>query len=241
MGFYDHYSRLDKVYLLHRKSDAAECIQKFLAWCTAHGVNVKRLHTDNAPEFHVPAVQRLCNHPSNKIRLTSCAPHEPRGNGAMERRWRIRGNDVRAVLHHAGSLADPAKSGSFVHLWWYVLRATVIVSNCTPSGGLSKAPWELFTGRKPSGREHRVLLCLAFYKDVAPASKVHARAHRALHLGRAENQPGYVLFDLQSRKVVVTPHVRFCETIHPGLSKAPVGGEPDADSVFPPPGRSVEK
>ena len=35
-GFHDHYSDLDKDYLLHRKSDAASAIKKFVAFC--HGV-----------------------------------------------------------------------------------------------------------------------------------------------------------------------------------------------------------
>ena len=61
MGFHEHKSGVDKVYILHRKSDAAECILKYLAWCNSHGVKVYRLHTDNAPEFHVASIQSVCN------------------------------------------------------------------------------------------------------------------------------------------------------------------------------------
>ena len=125
-------------------------------------------------------MQQLCR--DRSIRLTSCAPNEPRGNGVMEQRWRIRGNDTRAVLAHTND-ASP-------HLWWYVLRASVIVANTIPAGGETKSPWERFTGRKPSGREHRVLLCLAYYKNMAPASKVHPRAKRALRApSAAANKP----------------------------------------------------
>ena len=105
------------------------------------------------------------------------------------------------------------------------MRASVIVSNSIPAAGNGdKSPWELFTGHKPSGRAHRVLLCLAYYKVVNPSSKVHARARRALHVGRAEDQPGYVLIDSETGRVVVTPHARFCETYFPGFTKAPGGG-----------------
>ena len=52
------------------------------------------------------------------------------------------------------------------------------------------------------------------------------RAKRALHLGMAEDQPGYFVLDLESRKTVVTPHVRFVEDVFPGLSSAPRGVEP---------------
>ena len=37
------------------------------------------------------------------------------------------------------------------------------------------------------------------------------RARRAVHLGRAEDQPAYLLLDIETRSVVVTPHVRFVE------------------------------
>ena len=53
MGFHEHKSKVDKVYLLHRKSDAADCIMKYAAGCESHNVTLYRLHTDNAPEFHV--------------------------------------------------------------------------------------------------------------------------------------------------------------------------------------------
>ena len=80
----------------------------------------------------------------------------------------------------------------------------------------------------------RVLGCLAYYKNVKPANKVAPRAFRALNLGIAEDQPGYVLYDLENAKVVVTPHVRFCETVYPGFSKKPGKGEPTLDEVWPP-------
>ena len=121
IGFHDHYSKVDKVYLLHRKSDATEAFKKYVAWCGSYNVTCYRAHTDNAPEFHVPAIQNFCN--NRGIRLTSCAPNEPRGNGVMERRWRIRGNDTNCAL--IGSNCPPSA-------WWYFFRATTLVANCIP-------------------------------------------------------------------------------------------------------------
>ena len=57
------------------------------------------------------------------------------------------------------------------------------------------------------------------------------RAGRALHLGRAEDQPGYSVLDLESRKMIVTPHVRFVEDSFPGLTSSPRSGEPTADAM----------
>jgi len=221
MGFHDHYSGVDKVYLLHRKSDAAMAIKKYIAWARSYGVDVYRLHTDNAPEFHVPAVQSLCADKS--IRLTSCAPNEPRGNGIMERRWRIMGNDTREGLHR--SKCPPSH-------WWFFLRNAVVTSNMIP-GGDRVAPWTKFTGHKPDARAIRSPGCLTYYKVVKPASKMHPRARRALNYGRCEDQPGYCLYDLENGTLHITPHCRFVESCHPGLGRASARGEPTADDVFP--------
>ena len=221
MGFHEHKSKVDKVYLLHRKSGAAECIMKYAAWCESHHVKLYCLHTDNAPEFHVPRIQQFCN--ERGIRLTSCAPNEPRGNGTMERRWRIFGNNTRTAL---------AAWGGPVSWWWYFLRATTITSNLIPRAD-GVAPWTVFTGgAKPSGRAVRVLGTLAYYKVTNPASKVHPRARRCIYLGPAEDQLAYIVWDLELQKIVTTPHVRFAEQHYVSLSKRPAGGEPTADQIF---------
>ena len=125
-------------------------------------------------------------------------------------------------------------------MWWYMMRASVRVSWSIPISP-TETPWSRFTGRPASPRVHRVLGCLAFYRVVKPDSKAHMRARRALHLGMAEDQPGYYLLDLDSRTTVVTPHVRFVEDIFPsififpGLNSAPRGEEPathDMERLF---------
>ena len=120
----------------------------------------------------------------------------------MERRWRIFGNNTRTAL---------AAWGGPVSWWWYFLRATTITSNLIPrTDGV--APWTVFTGgTKPSGRAVRVLGTLAYYKVINPASKVHPRAHRCMYLGPAEDQPAYIVWDMELQKIVITPHVRFAE------------------------------
>ena len=141
----------------------------------------------------------------------------------------VRRADVCPSAAHFGPRQWPAGA------WWYALRSNVLVSNYIPTRkSKGVAPWTLFTGRQPDGRNVRVLGCLAYYKNVKPANKVAPRAFRALNLGIAEDQPGYVLYDLENAKVVVTPHVRFCETVYPGFSKKPGKGEPTLDEVWSP-------
>ena len=132
----------------------------------------------------------------------------------MERQWRTIGNDTRHLLANAN--LPPG-------IWWHAMRASVHCSWSIPINA-AETPWSRFTGRPSSPFLHRTFGCLAYYRLRQPESKAHMRAARGLHLGRAENQPGYSVLDLESRKIVVTPHVRFIEDKYPGLSTSPRGG-----------------
>ena len=213
IGFHDAYSTLNKVYLLSSKSHAPQAIELFYAWARSLGVSIKRLHADNAKELTGPKL--VAAWAARGVRVTACAPHEPRGNGMMERQWRTIGNDTRHSLANAS--LPPA-------VWWYAMRASVHASWSIPINA-SETPWSRFTGRPSSPFLHRTFGCLAYYRVRQPASKAHMRAARGLHLGRAEDQPGYSILDLSERQqVVVTPHVRFVESEYPGLSMSPGGG-----------------
>ena len=59
------------------------------------------------------------------------------------------GNDLRAAVYQC---SWPAGA------WWYALRSNVLVSNYIPTRkSKGVAPWTLFTGRQPDGRNVRVL------------------------------------------------------------------------------------
>ena len=52
LNFHDHYSRVNKPYLLKSESETpAYSIDKYFGWCAAKGVSVRRLNTDNAKAF----------------------------------------------------------------------------------------------------------------------------------------------------------------------------------------------
>ena len=219
IGFHDTYSTLNKVYLLSAKSHAPQAIEMYHAWARSHGVDIKRFHADNAPELTGPKVEAAWA--ARGVRVTACAPYEPRGNGQMERQWRTIGNDTRHLL--AAANLPPG-------MWWYAMRASVNASWSIPING-AETPWSRYTGRPSSPFLHRTFGCLAYYRIRQPESKAHMRAARALHLGRAESQPGYSVLDLESRKILVTPHVRFVEDSFPGLAASPGGGEPSPDEI----------
>ena len=77
IGFHDNYSRVNKVYLLHKKSDAYLAMNSDHAWARSHGVSIYRMHADNAPELTGPAMKAAWA--AKGIRLTACAPNASPG------------------------------------------------------------------------------------------------------------------------------------------------------------------
>ena len=227
IGFHDQYSDVTKYYLLHSEQidDVQGAMLKYLAWAKSYNVTPWRFHTDNAPQLSGPTMKAWLA--EKGIHCTTCAPHEPKQNSIIENRWRVAANDIRTAIARQ---IPPS-------YWWYVMSAQQQVAWCIPrphptAPSTWTTSWQLWTGHRPDVRQHRVIGCLAYYKVRGPQGKFDMRARRALHLGRAEDQPAYVLLDLESRTIVVSPHVRFVEGIMPGLSKYAQAGEPEGDDLF---------
>ena len=223
IGFHDKYSTLNKVYNLQSKSHAHLAMDMYYAWASSHGVKIFRFHADNAGELTGDKLKEKWA--ARGVRITACAPHEPRGNGLMERQWRTMGNDTRHSL---------ALSGLPAGYYYYLLKAAVQASWSIPINA-AETPWSRFTGKPAPALYLRVPGCLAYYKVLKPANKMAMRARRAVHLGRAEDQPAYLLLDIESRSIVTTPHVRFVEDVFPGLSGKAGDCEPteaEVDTLF---------
>ena len=116
----------------------------------------------------------------------------------MERQWRTMGNDTRHSL---------ALSGLPAGYYYYLLKAAVQASWSIPINA-AETPWSRFTGKPAPALYLRVPGCLAYYKVLKPANKMAMRARRAVHLGRAEDQPAYLLLDIESRSIVTRLQLR---------------------------------
>ena len=222
IGFHDNYSKVNRLYyLLHRKSDAPIAMRSYHAWARSHGVDVRRMHADNAGELTGPALK--AEWAAKGVRLTACAPLEPRGNGEMERQWRTIANDTRHVL---------AVARLPLSYWWYAMRGSVAASWAIPLNA-EETPWSRFTGRKPSSLKYKVIGCLAYYKAREVSSKAEMRGRAAVYLGLAEDQSGHLFLDVESRARVVTPHARFVEDEFPGLRRLARGAHSGAAAQHP--------
>ena len=79
-------------------------------------------------------------------------PGTPQQNGVTERRNKTLMDMVRSMM----SNSSLPKS-----MWMYALKTAVYLLNRVPSKAVSKTPFELWTGRKPSLRHLHVWGCPA--------------------------------------------------------------------------------
>ncbi|KAL1529178.1 hypothetical protein AB1Y20_000137 [Prymnesium parvum] len=215
LNFHDHFSKINKPYLIKSYDEAPACIELYLAWCSSQGVTVRHMHTDNGTTLCSQAVRALLA--ARGVHLTTISPHCARQNGVCERQWRTLAADARHLL------AQACLPRSF---WWYAMRHAATVAGMLPSSDdPSTTPWERWTANRPSVAHVRVWGCLVYVREPDPASKVHDRGVRCIYLGRSPTQPGFVCFDPQAGRVLVSPHCSFVEESFPGLVRRSSGGE----------------
>ena len=100
------------------------------------------MHADNAHELTGDTLKAEWE--GKGVRLTACAPNEPRGNGMMERQWRTLANDTRHILSVASLPAS---------MWFYAMRGSTAAAYAIPINA-HETPWSRFTGRKPSASKY---------------------------------------------------------------------------------------
>lgn len=136
-------------------------------------------------------------------RLT--APGNPHQNGVSERLNRKLLELVRTMLHHK----ELDKS-----FWAGALNFATHIRNRVTTRDLpaTTTPYEMLFGSKPSIRYLRVFGCRCWYTaEKHSVGKLDARASEAIMIGYTRGSRGYKLWDISSRKVVVSRDVRFGE------------------------------
>ena len=237
-GYHHNGSGLNRFYLKQTKSgpETAKCTRLYFAWARTYCQwALTHFHADNAPNLIAGENAAVCEELG--VHVTSCAPYEPRGNSTIERPWRTWAEDIRSALSHANLTNCES-------LWWYAGRDANQKDWCIPmrvphgkeiDGRKWTTKWELFTGHRPRVSQHYPFGCCAYMLTYHPKTKVAQRGVRCLNFGRAEGQPGYLLFDGQ--RVHVSPHCVMMPWAFPGLRRKTGGGlmvpepEPDASTT----------
>ncbi|KAI0510586.1 hypothetical protein KFK09_011193 [Dendrobium nobile] len=109
-------------------------------------------------------------------------PGTPSQNGVAERRNRTLKDMVRSMISHS-SLPES--------LWGEALKTAVYILNRVPSKAVTKTPYELWTGKKPSIRHFHVWGCPAEARPYKPNErKLDSRTVSCYFVGYSERSRG---------------------------------------------------
>jgi len=168
--FIDDYSRFGWIDLLQEKSSSLDAFKSFKAAIELKiGKNIKCIRFDRGGQYY-GRYDEIGRNPEPFARfLDECGIEAqytmsgtPQQNGVAERRNRTLLEMVRCMLSHS-SLPD--------FLWGDALRTAVYILNQVPSKSVSKTPYELMFGKKPSLKHFHVCGCKVEVRPYNPQLK----------------------------------------------------------------------
>ena len=175
----------------------------------------KALRTDGGTEYRS---NRLKNWLENSgITHQTTAAYTPQQNGVSERLNRTAMESTRSTIYmrtnkHTNLFKN--ESNPALELWGEFLRSAVYVLNRTISSSSTITPFELLFGRKPNIENLRVIGCRAYaHVPDAKRKKLDAKATPCWLVGYGEETKGWILWDPESRKYILSRDVTFNENL----------------------------
>lgn len=211
--FLDQFTHYLWVYPLRRKS---EVFSKFLHFSALvknqFSATIKSLQCDNGGEFN--------NHQFHKhfadhgISFRFSCPYTSQQNGRSERMIQTINNAVRTLLFQA------KLPSSF---WVEALHTAVYLLNILPSKAIQNhTPYTILFKKLPDYNHLKVFGCLCYpNQNNSITHKLSPRSSRCLFLGYPSDYRGYRCYDLNTRKIILSRHVRFDETCFPYPNTTP--------------------
>jgi hypothetical protein len=205
----DESSNMCWIMLLRKKSDAASEWQKwYYRICNEMDTKVKELQHDSGGEFVSKEFKEFLSKEGIRIRETHTA--SPQENSIAERMNRTLMNMSRSMLIHA----NLPKS-----FWGESVKTACYLKNLLPTRVLDgKIPFEVFYNKSPSYDHIRCFGCLVYTRvPDEMRKKLDQKSKECLMMGYSETTKGYRVYDMESRKVILSRDVMFNEKEFPGL------------------------
>ena len=205
--FLDHFSHILWVYPLRKKS---EVFSKFADFCafvkTQFKTSIQSFQCDNDGEYNNTKFLNFFSSSGIVVRF-SC-PHTSQQNGRSERMIRTINNTIRTLLFQARLPTS---------YWVEALHTAVHLLNILPSTSIqNRVPYTILYQKKPSYTHLRTFGCLCFPNlNHSFLHKLAARSTPCLFLGYPSSHKGYRCVDLKTRKIIISRHVVFDESIFP--------------------------
>ncbi|KAD4888928.1 hypothetical protein E3N88_21001 [Mikania micrantha] len=183
---------------------------------------IKRI--DNGGEFTSNNMLRF--YVDQGILLETTCPHTPQQNGVVERKHRHLLETARALRFQANLP---------IRLWGECILTASYIINRLPSRVLKNiSPYEVVSGEKPDYEAMRVFGCLSYYRNTnTKGDKFEPRGMPGVFIGYPQGTKGYKIYDMESRKIVVSRDVRFIENYFPFAHTQQIGNEEEPIFTYP--------
>jgi hypothetical protein len=192
---------------LRLKSDTFSTHTNFFACVhTQFGVTIQGIQCDNGLEFDNLNARTFFS--SHGVHLRMSCPHTSNKNSKDERILRSINNAIRSMLIQA---CFPPRFGVAA------LGTTTYLLNTLPIKTLAfSTPHLALFGQPPSYEHLRVFGCACYPNLSATAPhKLSPRSTLCVFLGYSPHHKGYLCFNRQSNRIIISCHVSFDETSFP--------------------------
>ncbi|KAI4324102.1 hypothetical protein L6164_023666 [Bauhinia variegata] len=205
LSIIDDFTRVTWTYLLRTKSQVPATFIAFYNFISQHfHTSISSIRTDNGTEFF-PLSTFLTN--KGILHQKSCA-YTPQQNGLVERKHQHLLTTARSLLFQA-SLP--------LHFWGdAILTATYLVNRLPTPLLHNQSPFEKLFSKPPSYSHLRVFGSLAFALNKSPHKhKFAPRSSPCVFIGYLVGIKGYKLYDIATKKIIITRDIHWFEHIFP--------------------------
>lgn len=203
----DDFTHFVWVYPLKHKSDVYQKFTQFHSYVkTQFQKAIKSFQCDMGREFDNTQFRAFCTNNGMEFRF-SC-PHTSSQNGKAERMIRTLNDITRSLLTQA--FMPPT-------YWVDALLMANYLHNILPTKTLHyRTPTHALFLRPPTYTHIKVFGCLCFpHLSATTTHKLSPRSTPCVFLGFPPNHRGYACLDISSKKIIISRHVTFDETLFP--------------------------
>ncbi|GKB54983.1 putative RNA-directed DNA polymerase [Tanacetum coccineum] len=198
--FTDDFSRYGYVYLIKHKSDTFEVFKRYQNEVENQlGRKIKVLRSDRGGEYL--SIEFFDHLKNCGIVSQLTPPRTPQLNGVAERRNRTLLDMVRSMM---------CRATLPISFWGYALETAAHILNLVPTKKVSKTPFEMWKGKRPSLGHIKIWGCEVFVRREAQ-DKLEARSEKCLFVGYPKESFGYLFYRLKDNVVFVARRGTFLE------------------------------
>jgi transposase InsO family protein len=201
--FIDDFTRMTWVYFMRQKSEVFTIFKKFKIFVEKQsGHFIKVLRSDNGKEYTSNEFDNFCEVEGVDRQLT--VGYTPQQNGVSERK-------NQTVMEMAKSMLHEKK---LPKAFWAeaVYTAVYLLNRCPTKAVWNMTPIEAWNGRKPSVTHLKVFGCICYAQvPKEKRRKLDEASEKCIFIGYSSQSKGYKVYNLKSKKVVVSRDVLFDE------------------------------